>query len=98
MSNFAGDIPFKSVNLIMPFIMIVTTVGFMFGTGGSALVANALGSGDTERAQRYFSLFVYVSFSLGVVFALLVISCIFLYAKRKNYGFSVKADFTGTAK
>ena len=70
-SNFAGDIPFKSVNLIMPFIMIVTTVGFMFGTGGSALVANALGSGDMERAQRYFSLFVYVSFSLGVIFALL---------------------------
>ena len=82
----------------MPFIMIVTTVGFMFGTGGSALVANALGTGDMERAQRYFSLFVYVSFSLGVVFALLVISCIFLYAKRKKYGFSVKADFTGTAK
>ena len=38
-SNFAGDIPFKAVNLIMPFLMILGTVGFMFGTGGTAIVA-----------------------------------------------------------
>ena len=70
-SNYAGDIPFKAVNLIMPFLMIVATVGFMFGTGGTAIVANTLGVGDRERANRYFSLFVYVTFALGVVFAVL---------------------------
>ena len=59
-SNYAGDIPFKAVNLIMPFLMIVATVGFMFGTGGTAIVANTLGVGDHEKANRYFSLFVYV--------------------------------------
>lgn len=68
-SNFAGDIPFKAVNLIMPFLMIVATVGFMFGSGGTAIVANTFGAGHKEKANRYFSLFVYVTFGLGVVFA-----------------------------
>jgi len=68
-SNFAGDIPFKAVNLIMPFLMILATVGFMFGTGGTAIVSNKLGEGDPEKANAYFSLFVYVTFALGVVFA-----------------------------
>jgi len=70
-SNFAGKTPFSAVNLIMPFLMIVATVGFMFGTGGTAIVARTLGEGDKERANRYFSLFVYVAFALGVIFSLL---------------------------
>lgn len=70
-SNFAGKTPFSAVNLIMPFLMIVATVGFMFGTGGTALVAKIFGEGDKEKANKYFSLFVYVSFALGVIFAVL---------------------------
>ena len=70
-SNFAGDIPFKAVNLIMPFLMIFGTVGFIFGTGGTAIVAKTLGEGDGEKANRYFSLFVRVAFVLGVFFAAL---------------------------
>jgi len=70
-SNFAGKVAFPAVNLIMPFLMIVATVGFMFGTGGTAIVANTFGAGDKEKANRYFSLFVYVAFVLGVLFAVL---------------------------
>ncbi len=70
-SNFAGKTPFSAVNLIMPFLMIVATVGFMFGTGGTAIVAKTFGEGKKEKANQYFSLFVYVAFSLGVVFAIL---------------------------
>ena len=70
-SNFAGKEPFAAVNLIMPFIMIVATVGFMFGTGGTALVSKTFGEGDPERANRYFSLFVYASFLLGILFSIL---------------------------
>ncbi len=69
-SNFAGKVAFSAVNLVMPFLMIVATVGFMFGTGGTALVANTFGAGNKEKANRYFSLFVYVAFVLGVLFAL----------------------------
>ena len=75
-SNFAGEVPFKAVNLIMPFLMIFGTVGFIFGTGGTAIVANILGEGDKEKANRYFSLFVYVTFILGVIFAALGIAFI----------------------
>ncbi len=70
-SNFAGDIPFKAVNLIYPFLMILATVGFIFGTGGTAIVANTMGEGDKEKANSYFSLFVYVTFILGAIFAVL---------------------------
>ncbi len=70
-SNFAGKTPFSAVNLIMPFLMIVATVGFMFGTGGTAIVAKTFGEGDEEKANKYFSLFVYVAFALGVIFSIL---------------------------
>lgn len=68
-SNFAGKVPFTAINLIMPFLMILSTVGFMFGTGGSAIVAKTFGEGDDEKANQYFSLFVYVTFILGVLLA-----------------------------
>ena len=70
-SNFAGKTPFAAVNLIMPFLMIVATVGFIFGTGGTAIVAKTFGEGESEKANRYFSLFTYVAFALGIVFAVL---------------------------
>ncbi len=70
-SNFAGKIPFAAINLIMPFLMILSTVGFMFGTGGSAIVAKTFGEGDREKGNEYFSLFVYVTAALGVLFAVL---------------------------
>lgn len=70
-SNFAGKTAFTSVNLIMPFLMILGTVGFMFGAGGGALIAKTLGQGDREKANRLFSLFVYTTMALGVIFALL---------------------------
>lgn len=70
-ANFAGDIPFKAVNLIMPFLMILGTVGFMFGTGGTAIVAKTFGEGKNKEANEYFSLFVYVTFILGIIFAVI---------------------------
>lgn len=68
-SNFAGKTPFAAVNLIMPFLLILGCVGFMFGSGGGALIAKTLGEGDKEEANELFSLFVYVAFALGLVIA-----------------------------
>ncbi len=75
-SNFAGKTPFAAVNFIMPFLMIMATVGFMFGTGGTAIVAKTLGEGDREKANRYFSLFTYTALGLGVILS--IIGLIFL--------------------
>lgn len=70
-SNYVGKTPFAAVNFIMPFLMILGALGFMFGTGGSALVAMTVGEGDRERANRIFSLLIYVSLVCGVCIAIL---------------------------
>ena len=75
-SHFAGKAEFTAVNFIMPFLMILGTLGFMFGAGGSALIAKTLGEGDKERANRYFSLVVYTSLILGVIISAVGIASI----------------------
>lgn len=69
-SNYAGKTPFAAVNLIMPVIMIMGTIGLMIGTGGSAIVSKTLGEGKKEKASEYFSMLVYTSIILGVLFTI----------------------------
>jgi len=66
-SNFVGKTPFAALNLIMPFLMLFGGVGFMIGTGGSALVSKTLGEGDNERANSLFSMLIYITIGLGAV-------------------------------
>lgn len=66
-SNYVGKTPFAAVNFIMPFLMILGSIGFMFGAGGGALIAKTLGEGKHEQANKYFSLFIYVSIISGIV-------------------------------
>ncbi len=75
-SNFAGKIPFAAINFIMPVLMILGCIGFMFGTGGSALISKTMGEGDTKKANEVFSLIVYVSILLGILFAVLGVAFI----------------------
>ena len=70
-SNFVGKTAFAAVNLIMPVPMLVGTVGFMLGTGGSAIVGITLGEGDKARADRYFSLFLSTALIAGIVLSVL---------------------------
>lgn len=70
-SNFVGKTAFAAVNLIFPLLMILGALGFMIGTGGSALVARTLGEGDGGRARRYFSMLVYVTIGGGIFFSVL---------------------------
>lgn len=70
-SNFVGKTQFASVNFIFPFLMILGSAGFMFGTGGSALVAKTLGEGKKEEARNIFSLIVYVSVGIGCIISIL---------------------------
>ena len=70
-SNFVGETPFAAINFIMPFIMILGSFGFMFGTGGSALISKTMGEGDMARAKRLFSMLTYVSLITGALIAVL---------------------------
>lgn len=75
-SNFAGKTSFAAINLVMPFIMVLGGIGFMIGTGGTALVSKVLGEGDREKANRYFSMMIMLTTILGVI--LTVIGIVFM--------------------
>lgn len=66
-SNFTGKTPFAAVNLIFPFIMILGGIGFMIGSGGTALIGKTLGQGQREKANQYFSMIVILTIILGII-------------------------------
>ncbi len=68
-SNFVGKTAFTAVNFAMPVLMILGTVGFMFGTGGSAIVAKTMGERKPQEAREQFSLLVYATLIIGVLLA-----------------------------
>ena len=70
-SNFVGKTAFAAVNFIMPLLMGMGALGFMVGSGGSALVSRTLGEGDRDKAEGIFSMLVYVTLAAGVALALL---------------------------
>lgn len=75
-SNYAGKTSFTAVNFIMPVLMILGCFGFMFGTGGGALIAKTLGEGRKEKANNLFSMIVYSSVIIGVILAVIGIATI----------------------
>lgn len=83
-SNIVGKTPFAAVNFIMPVLMILGAFGFMFGTGGSALIAKTIGEGEREKANRIFSLLVYITLILSVFLS--VVSIIFMPQIAKALG------------
>ena len=66
-SNYVGSVPFAALNLAMPFIMILSAFGFMFGSGGTALVSMRLGMGEKKRANETFSLLTYALLISGII-------------------------------
>ncbi len=73
-SNFAGKTAFASINLIIPFCMLLSGVGFMLGTGGSALVGKTLGEKNNEKANRYFTMIVMITLVAGVLLSVVGIA------------------------
>lgn len=69
-SNFVGKIEFTALNFIMPFLMILGFVGFLFGTGGGALIAKTFGEGNKIKANKIFSMLIYISIFLGILFSI----------------------------
>lgn len=83
-SNYAGADEFAGVNLIMPFLMILGSIGFMIGTGGSALVSKTMGEGDRDKANEYFSMLIYIVTIAGLILS--VVGFIFMEQIAKLLG------------
>ena len=75
-SNFVGKTAFTAVNFIMPVLIILGCVGFLFGTGGGALIAITMGAGHKEKANELFSMLVYVSAACGIVLTAAGLLCL----------------------
>lgn len=70
-SNCVGSDSFAAVNLIMPALMILGSIGFMIGTGGSAIVSKTIGEGDTKKANEYFSMLIYLIIITGIILSII---------------------------
>lgn len=70
-SNVVGSDAFAAVNLIMPALMMLGSVGFMIGTGGSALVSKTIGECNKKLANRYFSMLIYVLIAVSILLTVL---------------------------
>ena len=70
-SNFVGTTAFAAVNLIYPLVMMLSSVGFMLGTGGTAIIGKTLGEGQREEANRYFTMLMAAVVLFGAVLAAL---------------------------
>ena len=93
-SNFAGKTPFAAINLIMPFVMVIGGMGFMVGTGGTALVSKVLGEGDRKKANEFFTMMIIFVLILAAVISALGIAFIrpvakFLGADEQMMGYCV---------
>ncbi len=75
-SNIVGKTPFAALNLIYPFIAVLSALGFMIGAGGNAIVSKTLGEGNKEKANEYFSMLVYISAAVGAVIAVIGIATV----------------------
>ena len=94
-SNYVGKTQFAALNLIYPVVQIISAIGFMFGSGGSAIVGKTLGEGDNQKANRYFTLIVLSAAALGIFFSAATIPflrplAILLKAEGAMIGFCVE--------
>ncbi|MBQ7875545.1 MAG: MATE family efflux transporter [Oscillospiraceae bacterium] len=75
-SNIVGKTPFAALNLIYPFIAVLSALGFMIGAGGNAIVSKTLGEGNKEKANEYFSMLIYISLAAGIIIAAIGIATV----------------------
>ena len=73
-SNYVGATQFAALNLIWPYTMVLGAVGFMIGSGGTALVSKTLGEGKPKLANEYFSMMIYAAIVIGLFLDILGLS------------------------
>ena len=94
-SNFVGKTAFAAVNLMMPLIVMIGALGFMMGSGGTALIGKTLGEKDYNKANKYFSQIVYFTIIIGLIVSFVVFFfikdiAILLGAKGELLEYSIK--------
>ncbi len=65
-SRFVNTHALSALNIVCPVVNIIVGLGTMLATGGSAVVAKKMGTGETKQAAQNFTLIILASISLGI--------------------------------
>ncbi len=87
-SNYAGSTAFASMNLVWPILALISAVGLMIGTGGSALVSKTLGEGDVRRANETFTLLIRTAIIIGIA----ITAVVFIFMERLTIALGAEGD------
>ena len=68
-SNYIGGSAFAAESLIYPPLLIIMSLGLMFGSGASALLSKEMGEGHGERANRLMTMLIGILTGIGIVLA-----------------------------
>ncbi len=66
-ARFVNTNALSSVNIVCPVINMIVGLGTMLGTGGSAIIAKKMGSGDSGEARSNFTLIIITGVIIGLV-------------------------------
>ena len=66
-STFLGVTPFAAVNFVSPIFFVLYGIGFMFGSGTSAIVAQHMGEKNMVLANQVFSMSMAALTLIGIV-------------------------------
>ena len=66
-ARFVDTNALSSINIVCPVINLIVGLGTMLATGGSAVVAKKMGSGNTEEAGKNFTLIVVTGAVIGLL-------------------------------
>ncbi|MDY5730547.1 MAG: MATE family efflux transporter [Eubacteriales bacterium] len=70
-SNYVGGMALAAITLIFPPLMIIGAVGFMFGTGSTAIIGKLLGEERPEDAKAFFTAMLITVFGVGIAISVL---------------------------
>lgn len=68
-ARYAGPTALSSTNIVFPVINIILGISIMMATGGSAVIARAMGEGNYSSARQIFTALTLVVFFLGILIA-----------------------------
>lgn len=71
-SHYAGSTAFAALNLVWPALALLSAIGLMLGTGGSALVSKTFGEGNPDRANSIFTHIIRICIEAGAIVTVLL--------------------------
>lgn len=83
-----GSVALASVNIAVPVYSIIISISLLIGVGGGTLYSNAMGEGNTQKAQRIFT----TAIAFITVITILISLISYLYMEPLAYLFGANEE------